>query len=558
MQRAGVFIGVDQTGTLQRLKDAAASARRMHAWALAQGMQDGHSAVLVTDEDGPVTPDRLADAVATVIDTVAPEQLVVYFAGHGVVLRRSEQWLLSAAPERSTHAVDVNQSIEDAGFGAVPHVVLISDACRTAPEGIQAQNVQGGSIFPNTPSAEQRFVDVYYACGLGKPAAEIQDDSEAAGTYRAVFTDVLLDALGGTFHDVFVPLPPDQALYAETRPLRDLLAVQVPARIRAKKLTIRYNQVPQARILSDPGAWLARLDALPAAPAPARPSPPPAAVVAAALEAEPAPEVPVAASARRIARPFGRQGFETGCGLKVRGGRIAEHLLLQGTAETVRGRQTLRIDPGDRPRPASILLRFDTGSVTLLPVLPDFVAGLTFEDDELVSVAYEPSAGSWRREYFDEHAATLRRLRARASAASAYGQFVLEGEDADEVSRHMQYAKGVDPALAVYAAYAFHAGDRRERIQRMSTYLADDVGTTFFDLVLLSRGLVDGAVTPADDVLPCVPLLSQGWSVLRSHRVSVPRALEGVERHARDSVWSLYRADAYPMFAQCLKAGDIR
>ena len=41
MARAGVFIGVDQTGRLQRLHDAAAGAQRMHAWALAQGMADG-------------------------------------------------------------------------------------------------------------------------------------------------------------------------------------------------------------------------------------------------------------------------------------------------------------------------------------------------------------------------------------------------------------------------------------------------------------------------------------------------------------------------------------
>lgn len=40
MVRAGVFIGVDKTGNLQRLSDAATGAKRMHEWALAQGMPD--------------------------------------------------------------------------------------------------------------------------------------------------------------------------------------------------------------------------------------------------------------------------------------------------------------------------------------------------------------------------------------------------------------------------------------------------------------------------------------------------------------------------------------
>ena len=34
MVRAGIFIGVDQAGDLQKLSDAATGAKRMHEWAL--------------------------------------------------------------------------------------------------------------------------------------------------------------------------------------------------------------------------------------------------------------------------------------------------------------------------------------------------------------------------------------------------------------------------------------------------------------------------------------------------------------------------------------------
>jgi len=40
MVRAGIFIGVDQAGDLQKLSDAATGAKRMHEWALQQGLAD--------------------------------------------------------------------------------------------------------------------------------------------------------------------------------------------------------------------------------------------------------------------------------------------------------------------------------------------------------------------------------------------------------------------------------------------------------------------------------------------------------------------------------------
>src|SRR4051794_37693385 len=64
MIRAGIFIGVDRTGDLRPLRDAAAGARRMHQWAIGQGMPDGTHATLITDAGGrKVTPDEIYDAV---------------------------------------------------------------------------------------------------------------------------------------------------------------------------------------------------------------------------------------------------------------------------------------------------------------------------------------------------------------------------------------------------------------------------------------------------------------------------------------------------------------
>ena len=64
-------------------------------------------------------------------------------------VRYNEYWLLSGAPDDPQEAVKVASSVALARYCGIPHVVLVSDACRTAAESIQAQNVEGSSIFPN-------------------------------------------------------------------------------------------------------------------------------------------------------------------------------------------------------------------------------------------------------------------------------------------------------------------------------------------------------------------------------------------------------------------------
>ena len=96
MGRGGVFIGVDQTGGLQRLNDAARGAQRMHAWAVQQGMPDGTHAELITDAAGKVTLESdLRRQSMPSLRGAGVDQLILYFAGHGVNINRNEFWLLT-------------------------------------------------------------------------------------------------------------------------------------------------------------------------------------------------------------------------------------------------------------------------------------------------------------------------------------------------------------------------------------------------------------------------------------------------------------------------------
>jgi hypothetical protein len=191
-------------------------------------------------------------------------------------------------------------------------------------------------------------------------------------------------------------------------------------------------------------------------------------------------------------------------------------------------------------------------------VIPGFLVALTFDDGELVDVAYEPSKNTWRWDLYKDHVDEVRALRAVAAASSRHGRFRLDDQDAIKVAQKMQYAKGIDPTLAVYAAYAYHDLQALDRIRHMSGYQRGDIGVVFFDLALLSRALIKKAIGPNDDIVPFVPLLSQGWALLKAHDVKLHRALGGIESTMRESLWSLYNVTGLEMLKNALHTKEVR
>jgi hypothetical protein len=597
MIRAGVFIGVDRTGALQQLNDAAAGARRMYDWAIGQGMVKDTHAHLLTDDGGKkVTPDQIYDAIKALIDGPGIDQLVLYFAGHGVNINRCEHWLLSDAPARTSAAVNVSGSVELARYCGIGHVVIMSDACRVAPDGIQAQNVRGQDVFPNDGAADKaKPVDQFFACVLGKTAAEIKDPQAAATNYSALYTDALLAALLGEREDIFELSgdPGDIARYIKPVKLEEYLEKEIPQRVLKMKLEKKVNQNPDA-ILTAHSHWISRIDTTrlpparppsrgPGGPAGAAPAAPPKPVdslrvvarklVTSAISADqsalpreitraktlalPGAERLVG-SLEQIAVPFGPDHFETQCGIKVRGNRVVAAYTRWAQAELLGNDGDLvRVNQLTQPA-ASVLLKFADGRGALIPAITGFVAALTFDDDELIDVAYEPSTNNWRWNLYKDRAEEVRILRAVAATASQHGRFRLGDADAMNVARKMQYAKGIDPTLSVYAAYAYHDLHAVGFIRDMSNYLRDDIGTTFFDLALLSRQLLDSAVDLKSGVVPFLPLLAQGWALLSANKVRLHPLLAGIETMTLESLWTLFDSRGVEKLQRALASGELQ
>lgn len=616
MKRAAILIGVDKTGDLPRLKDAAEGARLMQGWAQAQGLRT----VLITDETEPVTVDAIKRAVRKLVDAANVGQLLVYFAGHGVNLMRQEHWLLTDAPDDTQAAVNVATSAALAATCGIPHVLLVSDACRTAPEGIRAQSLRGSEIFPNREE-DMKPVDQFFACQLGKPSHEVRDPAVTAAEFQALYTHELVPALMGRHAGIvdWVGAGAERRGFVRPRPLRDHLAAAVAGRIAGLQMQTSLIQVPVAQISSDPPAWVSEVGDVPevafrrvtrgrspthlmlSTGAPPSLSPTPQAPQAVATEllrdamqgATGTPRAPSPAAravrgtvrgvsgglsgagavegpggdlernAQRLAQPFGPTHHESGCGFKLRGALAVDFVAPGIQAEFAQGGQVrgddLRVWSPREPA-ANVLLVLQGGAGVLLPAIPGFLCALSFDDDgELIDVAYEASVHGPRWSDYWERADEIRSLRAIAASAMAQGSFKLDGDDALALARRLQMAKSADPSMALYAAYAYHELQRRDLLRQMAGYLRDDLGASLFDVALLARELDRATLGTGAARAPigAMPLLSMGWSLMRAFEVHLPSALAPLEGMRLPSLWTMFDARGVEHLRGVMGRGEL-
>jgi hypothetical protein len=182
--------------------------------------------------------------------------------------------------------------------------------------------------------------------------------------------------------------------------------------------------------------------------------------------------------------------------------------------------------------------------------LNGFVAAITVEGGELVDVAYEPSANSRRFSEYQGRLDELRSLRSLISSATRLGTFRLQGQDAETVAVRMQVSKGIDPSLALYAAYAYHELQSDDRLRKMLGYLTADLGIALFDVALLA-----GAITPRDTgapVAPMVPMLAQGWALLDALRVRLPAPVTELRGHLVPAMWTQFDATGLDLAREAL------
>lgn len=557
MVRAAVLIGVNRTGKLTELADAVEGAKRMEAWALAppQSMKP-ENVLLFTDETTPVNIGDVRNAIRKLVESATIDQLFVYFAGHGVNIRYNEYWLLSEAPVDSSAAINVDGSVALARHCGIPHIVFISDACRTAAESVQAQGVTGGEIFPNDPvGGPEASVDIFFGTTLGRPALEIKNPDISSRTFEAIYTSTLLDALRGKLAAALRVEEVDglPIHVVRPRPLKTCLLDELPKRLAELDLPSEVSQIPDARITSDDNAWMVRFSQLLEGQATR------SAVDTSAAQVLEAPLSQAlqqdGATARHLATdgddlegfsvPIPICNFETHCGFEIRGTKVLDAISSDASVEILLPDRT-RVRVAIRGASSRVLLVFEDRTSSLLPALRDQVALVDFDPNEgIVDVRYEPTGNSARWAPFAPSAKELRILRSLAAADARNNSLRMDKRLAARLPARLRYGPHLDPSLALYMAYALHDAGLPDELRELADRALDDIGPVFLDLELLARAPFLSSVLRT-------PVLARGWSLLRAFGVVESPELAGLHRTLRESLWTQFNPDGTRLLMQLI------
>lgn len=249
--RGLVIIGVANCGIAPVLPGVHDSAAALACWGAAQpGMGEARVRCLV-DQQAPVRAHQVSDAIREIVDSGVLEQLIIIFIGHGMTDGVEELWLLSDAANEPN--IDVTKSRLHAQFGTVPHVIIVSDACRGQVTDVSLAACRRDACLSVRTQGPLRAkaVDSYCATLLGAPAFTSIHDGQSC------FMKAFIPAIVG---QTDLPLAGTSSTgYVQPRPLRKYLVARVCALLASLGLD-PDAYAPDAMIQSEDDAWISRVE----------------------------------------------------------------------------------------------------------------------------------------------------------------------------------------------------------------------------------------------------------------------------------------------------------
>jgi hypothetical protein len=429
MRTACIAIGVDEVcdvPTLAKLRAASQGAEQFARWA--KKSDPSFETQCITDQTGVVTVGEIKRVIDQIVTSRSYDQLVVYFAGHGILKTwDTEMWLLSRAAADANEAVNLVGSVRYARHCGIPHVIFVSDACRSVPADPILGQVDGSLIFPPRRVPHQRppEIDIYYASLPGDPSYEIPAD-KAIRRYDGVFTKFLLEGLRGGEPTLRESIDEDRRKVevVSSRTLKPWLEERVQNAVTS--VSVELEQIPEIRVESQRPKYVTRCSGAPAGigpdgsqpPAPTPPMVSPfssAAVLRTLAEdngvtdlllrdgefpsrliTETRPDTKLNREIDELLSAKGRQSFETRTGFTVVGSQVKAAFVNGNVGGSdvfdESGAQQIRVYDG--PQARSVLIQFPSGSGTCLAALPGYIGTVVVENDCVVNVSYTPSRNS--------------------------------------------------------------------------------------------------------------------------------------------------------------------
>jgi len=548
MKKCAVIIGVNETGRLPVLDAAVRNADRFDVWAKSQE----YETIPLTDTAGPVSVAKIKEAIKSFTDARSFDLMIVYFSGHGMLQgAEDEYWLLSGAPEDPNEAVLVTPSAVFARRCGIPHVVFISDACRSAPRDPLISGMMGSVIFPNleAPDIDHTF-DIFYATKPGNPAYEVPAEQATAG-YTSVFTDCMLDALDGSVPELLEHLEDSGRDYRVvlSQVLKRYLREAVPTAARRANITL--HQLPESRVESIKPRYLSIF----------KPDDRAEKTMPLKLEMERGLNAQLDFLGSNAVNPLAQfmqvqanfqksNNFSTG--LTVVGLNDAPKLAgSELDAEIFSENDAWQIRFNGEKLPKQVLLILPGGNALPVAVLRDFIGVLVLYGDQLLNVNYIPSPVNTRYDLAHENDTALQQRRARIALSAREGEAWFAGDEGYLINTasYLREYKRFDPTLGLYAAYAYAAAGDFRGVRSIYRYMKREPEPVLFDIALLSQYLYPKTYAGTiRNAWPMCPLLNKGWSYLAGNPERYPEDLRNLSRFRLPGLWTTFKPEGIDRF----------
>lgn len=562
-RRAAIVIGLDNAPGLIPLRAGVRGAHDMGDFFENEGFDAVYR--FTDDNQGEVRAWQIGDQVETLVKDGNLDQLVIFFSGHGTLSGTNEFWLLSRASTRPEEAISVLETAEFAYRSAIPNVVLISDACRSVTSSLNLNGVSGQPIFPSPKDVTVHVdVDRFLAAKAGDVANELPVEVSSERHHEGIFTAAFLKAFREPDADMIHTLGGGEHVIPN-RKLREFLVREVDAR--AQEFDWQLKQVPDARVNSEPEAFMARSAVAPGQGATGRRS----------VDLE---EASVAnaiggilqrnATGRifqdlEIVRPLASNVREQEAGQLIIDAvmRNAEDYLLDEPGIVAYGQrigsivgpgiEAYRFDDGENfdawrvaitsgAPAATAKVMFDDGSGTMSAVVQGFGVHMTLDEFGIADLRYTPAGMQFSA---SDPVAILRAMAAEATRNGAL-RFDDSEEGPEEAARQfanqIRMGKGTDPTLGIYSAYAYGLAYLDEGAQSVHDITRSDVGMSFYDTALLADAFTDDC-SEGLTIAPAVPMLRQGWELIRPRNAPLSEVYVKVWPFLKDSLWTTFKPD---------------
>ncbi|MDR2270482.1 MAG: caspase family protein [Sphingobacterium sp.] len=532
MTRHAVLIGVNQVPGLEYLTSPSRYAMEMEDWARSQGYQ---TALFVDEpkEGRTVAGNCLrTEILCTIREFVKDtDQLLIYFAGHGVEHNAgNDVWLLPGYQDDPNDCISLFLNKALVYSTGVPHVVFISDACRSPSDSEDLRAASGSAIFPKldkmNPSTE---VDVLYSTWPGQISVDVKN---ASGEYRSIYSDHLIQCLNGHVPEVITEIknitPGFPAVLSDE--LNRYLKKTVPMEMAGMG---REAQYPMGDVMSRDPRFLSSFTE--------------SDLVAESGEAawqykDKGHEIKgfdtkfkfymkMSGSNKQMAlnrikkKSVQFQDFFTSesilkdnvTSLFITG--IDNPLVYSSNAEDQNGfsgknyavPQEILYGNNEDEYPKVFLVGNRKKRLYPVNILKGFFTHVIFEKGELLTVNYYPSD---RYRKWEANVASQEIAERKAVIIAAAKNGIFQGNE--DIASYLRSYKSLDPILGLFAAYAYFQKGNYEGVNSVYRYMDRDGANHIIGDLRLLR-MLSGNREHFDNGwnIPLLPVLTEGWSYLK-------------------------------------------